>query len=382
MLGNSQSGALNCMSLHSLRCASGSPSGLCGRSRPTLVSATAWLVRDGEFIRLSLLMRNRTFAARWPAARAGCRRLDHDHEAFSSSATNFCRLGDVAAVLSALPATLVTVATDLPPELGELADSQAGMLSRPQIIGAGLSGEIVSSRLRRGSWRQHYPGVYCTSSAEPSREARLWAAVLYSGQGAMLSHQTAAEVWGLADEPSSLVHITIPGNRRVTKKPGIVLHLSGRASEAIHPSGLPPRTRLEETVIDLCNAASDLDTVMSWLTRAIGRRLTTQEKLRVAVEARNRVRWRSQLVELLSPDLAGIHSVLEFRYVRDVERPHRFPAATRQAQSRHNGRNQYRDILYDAYKTAVELDGRVAHPGDTRWRDIQRDNVAATTGLT
>jgi len=56
-------------------------------------------------------------------------RLDHEHEAFSSSATDFLRLGDLAAVLSALPATLVTVATDLPPELCELAESQAGMLS-------------------------------------------------------------------------------------------------------------------------------------------------------------------------------------------------------------------------------------------------------------
>jgi hypothetical protein len=72
--------------------------------------------------------------------------------------------------------------------------------------------------------------------------------------------------------------------------------------------------------------------------------------------------------------------VLEYRYVRDVERPHRFPAATRQARARRNGRNLYRDTLYEAYKTVVELDGRVAHPGDSRWDDIHRDNAAATAG--
>jgi hypothetical protein len=284
-------------------------------------------------------------------------------------------------VLSVQTATLVTMAADLPPELRDLAELQAGVLSRAQIVGAGLSGHIVSSRLRRGSWQQSYAGVYRTSSGEPSREAALWAAVLYAGRGAMLSHQTAAELWKLTDEPSSLIHLTVPSDRRVTSQPGMVLHLSGRANQVIHPSGLPPRTRLEETVIDLCRATGDLDAAVGWVTRALGRRLTTADKLLAALDARSRVRWRAQLAELLSPDWAGIHSVLEYRYVRDVERPHRFPAATRQAPSQLGSRSLYRDTLYEAYKTAVELDGRVAHPGDSRWNDIRRDNAATTEGI-
>lgn len=99
------------------------------------------------------------------------------------------------------------------------------------------------------------------------------------------------------------------------------------------------------------------------------------------MEMRRRLHWRPQLAELLSPDLAGIHSVLESRYVRDVERPHRFPAGRRQAASRRNGRSEYRDTLYEEYQTVVELDSRVAHPGDSRWNDIHRDNAAVTAGL-
>jgi len=274
------------------------------------------------------------------------------------------------------------MATDLPPEVRQLVEFQAGVLSRTQIIDAGLSGCIVNSRLRRGSWQQQYPGVYCTSSGEPSREARLWAAVLYAGRGAMLSYQTAAELWKLTDDPSSLIHLTIPADRRVRKQPGIVLHLSARAEQTIHPSRHPPRTRLEDTVIDLCDAAADIDTTVGWVTRAIGRRLTTPDLLRMALEARGRLRWRAELAELLSPDSAGIHSLLEYRYVRDVERPHRFPVPRRQAASQRNGRSQYRDAIYEEYQTAVELDGRTAHPGDTRWQDVHRDNAAATTGLT
>jgi very-short-patch-repair endonuclease len=39
-------------------------------------------------------------------------------------------------------------------------------------------------------------------------------------------------------------------------------------------------------------------------------------------------------------------------------------------------------VLYDGYGLIVELDGRAAHPGDTRWQDIRRDNAAAADGTT
>jgi hypothetical protein len=273
------------------------------------------------------------------------------------------------------------VATGLPPELSEIAMIQRGILSRAQILATGLTDEVIVARLSRGSWQRMYPGVYAAFSGELSREAALWAAVLHAGRGAVLSHQTAAELWELADSPSSLIHVTVPSDRRVSRTPGLVLHLSARALDAAHPSRNPPRTRLEETVIDLWETAPSLDSAVGWVTSAIGRRLTTQEKLRHAMEARKRVRWRSQLAELLSPDSDGIHSVLEYRYVRDVERPHRFPAGRRQAAARRNGRSEYRDTLYEEYQTVVELDGRVAHPGNSRWNDIHRDNAAVTAGL-
>jgi hypothetical protein len=274
------------------------------------------------------------------------------------------------------------MATDLPPILRRLCAEQSGVITRFQILDAGLTKDIIYSRISRGSWQPVYPGIYAAFSGEPNRLAVLWAAVLSAGPGAMLSHQTAAELWGLVDESRSLIHITIPGNRRLAKKPGIALHLSGRASAVVHPSRNPPRTRLEETVIDLWETARTLDNAVGWVTSAIGRRLTTQDKLRDAMAARGRVRRRKQLAELLSPDEVGIHSVLEYRYVHNVERPHGLAGAQRQARARRNGRNEYRDQLYAEYGTAVELDGRVAHPGDTRWSDIRRDNAAAAVGIT
>jgi hypothetical protein len=92
------------------------------------------------------------------------------------------------------------------------------------------------------------------------------------------------------------------------------------------------------------------------------------------------MRWRRELSELLSPDLAGLMSVLERRYACDVERPHGLPAAARQVRAEHGERTEYRDVLYEEYGTCVELDGRLAHPAEARWRDIRRDNAVAADG--
>lgn len=180
-----------------------------------------------------------------------------------------------------------------------------------------------------------HPGVYATFSGQPDRLAVLWAAVLSAGSGAMLSYQTAAELARLADKPSDLIHVTIPADRRVARRPGIVVHRSDRAIEALHPVKLPPQTRVEETVLDLAGTARTLDDAAGWVLRASQRGLTARSYLASALAERPRTCWRAELTELLTLDADGLHSVLEHRYYRDVERPHALPAGTRQARARY-----------------------------------------------
>jgi hypothetical protein len=266
-------------------------------------------------------------------------------------------------------------------EFHELAARQSGVLAGRQLTRAGVTKSAINSKLRIGRWQPMYRGVYATFSGEPTRLAQLWAAVLCAGPGAMLSHQTAAELARLADRPSELLHVTVPITRRVAKTPGIVVHYSTRAREALHPARLPPQTRIEETVLDLASAAQTFDDACGWVTRSLQRGLTTQASLAYYFGLRPKIRWRSELAELLTLDAAGLHSVLEVRYRRDVERPHGLPSGTRQARFRRGDHNEYRDVLYEAYLTAVELDGELAHIGEARRRDARRDNAAAADGI-
>ena len=173
---------------------------------------------------------------------------------------------------------------------------------------------------------------------------------------------------------------TVPGYRRLQPIPGVAVHGSNLADRIRHPGLVPPRTRIEDTVLDLANLASTFDVACGWVTRTLGRRLTTGPRLLTAMDARTRQRWRAPLTQLLTDPGGGVHSVLEYRYYRDVERAHRLPPATRQLREITGRRTVYRDAYYAKYRVVVELDGRVAHPGETRWRDIQRDNAAAAAG--
>jgi hypothetical protein len=271
------------------------------------------------------------------------------------------------------------MAYGLPAELIDAARLQRGILSSAQLRAAGPTWSLVRSRVSVGRWQRLYRGVYATFSGPPGREAALWAAVLACGPGAMLSYQAAAEVGGLTDKRSPLLHLTIPADRRIARPPGIVVHYSSRAEAARHPARTPPQTRVEETILDLVNVARSLDDACGWVTAGVGRRLTSEVRLRQALEQRGRLRWRAEVEELLSPAMTGVHSPLEWRYDRDVARPHGLPAGERQARARRDGHTEYRDRLYRTYGVALELDGQVAHPGDTRWADIRRDNAAAAS---
>jgi hypothetical protein len=262
-----------------------------------------------------------------------------------------------------------------------LLERQSGVISRRQASTAGLTAAAIDNQLRSGRWQRMQQGVYASFTGTPDREAQLWAAVLRAGPDAALSHWTAAELFRLADEPRSLIHVAVPYGRQVRPISGVVMHYSARLAVARHPVLLPPRTRIEDTVLDLTQHCDSFDPAFNWLCRAVGRRLTTQARLRAALDARARARWRPELLVALQDVAEGILSPLERRYVYGVERAHGLPPARRQAKIVTDGRTRYLDNLYEEARLAVELDGRAAHPPEQRWADSHRDNSHAGLGI-
>ena len=237
---------------------------------------------------------------------------------------------------------LIGMKSELPPTLRNLARNQCGIVSRAQA---------------------------------------LQAALLAAGPGAVLSHETAAELLGLGDRAAVSIHVTVPRPRHIAAIRGVAIHRSGRAADAVQWNSNPPRTKVEETVLDLTQAAANFDDVCGWITRAFARDLTDEGSLRAAMRQRTKLRWRADLHELIAAAASGDHSVLEYRYDRDVERAHGLPEPVRQAPfTGPDGRKGRRDRLYKQYGVVVELDGRLGHGPEDQWRDKDRDNAAALDG--
>jgi very-short-patch-repair endonuclease len=273
--------------------------------------------------------------------------------------------------------------TDIPPPAHDLLAAQAKTIARYQGSVAGIDPRSMRSKVSGARWQRLQRGVYATFSGDPARETVLWAALLRAGPDAVLSHQTAAERHGLIDKPSPVIIITVPASRHPAqvKIPGVIVHRSAAIMRTRHPAMLPPCTRVEDTVLDLIQIASTFDDAYAWICRAIGRRRTTAERIRTAMDSRKKMRWRRELTVALADADDGVLSLLEYRYVRRVERPHGLPLARRQARIRQRTGSKYLDNLYEEYGVCVELDGTAAHPEDEQWRDKRRDNATLFSGI-
>ncbi|MGE5830823.1 MAG: hypothetical protein ACM30G_21015, partial [Micromonosporaceae bacterium] len=169
------------------------------------------------------------------------------------------------------------------PALTEVVRSQHGVLTRRQAHAGGLSDEAVAANLRARRWRTVFRGVYATFNGPIPRESLLWAAVLRAGPDAVLSHETAAELLGLSPAGDGRIHSSVPTRRTPDPIPGVVIHRSKRAVQSRHPTRTPPQTRVEETVVDLTQAARTIEEALGWLVRAVGARLTTAARLSAAL---------------------------------------------------------------------------------------------------
>ncbi len=263
------------------------------------------------------------------------------------------------------------------PELRHLAELQAGVLSREQTTGHGLGPKSVERLVREGHWQRLASGLYLTAVGPPTWTALVWAGVLLGGDRAGVGGSAAGHLHGLISSPPTAITILLPHDVRRSDQPPWVF-ARRRSDDRVRFRGSPPRSAVEDTVLDLC-AAAEPDEVATWLTAAVQQRRTTAARLRTTLAKRSRQRHRVLIESLLADVAAGAQSFLEVRYLNDVERPHGLPSGRRQVRSR-DGRS-IRDVLYEEFALVVELDGRRGHDGMGRFRDMWRDNQAALDSL-
>jgi very-short-patch-repair endonuclease len=290
----------------------------------------------------------------------------------------------------------------------QLAAEQDGVVSRRQLLAAGMSPSAIARRARTG-WQVLYPGVYYVDTGQPSAMARVWAAWLYAdsalwrngepsdgeeaaassvgrrvdrstGVVAAVAGECALWLAGVVDECPDVIEIAVPRSRHLARRSGI--RVLRREGLPVRSARRPPRLEVDEALLDVVHRARRAEGVVGLVLAAGQRRLTTPQRVLAAVDRRPRLRWRSLVRELCDELENGVHSPLERRYAQ-LERRHGLPTGERNLREAAPVTGSwFRDVRYRAQRLVVELDGRGAHPVKDAFRDRRRDNHAARLGET
>jgi very-short-patch-repair endonuclease len=142
--------------------------------------------------------------------------------------------------------------------LALLAANQHGVVSLEQLRDIGISSHAIAHRVRTGRLHRLHRGVYAVGHARLTNEGRWKAAVLAIGPDAVLSHRSAAALWGLLPTQPSHPEVTVPGHGGRRRRKRIRLH----RSTSLHPAdttlrmGIPVTTPVR-TLADLRRCTSE-----------------------------------------------------------------------------------------------------------------------------
>ncbi|HEX6205033.1 MAG TPA: type IV toxin-antitoxin system AbiEi family antitoxin domain-containing protein [Solirubrobacterales bacterium] len=267
--------------------------------------------------------------------------------------------------------------------LSELARRQHGVVSRGQLLGRGLSKEEIDWRIRTGRLHPLHAGVYAVGHRLISRQGRLMAAVLTSGREAVLSHHSAAMVWGLRAYTERAIHVTAPHKSTSSKR--IRRHHSLLpADERTIEEGIPVTT-VPRTILDLA-ATEGADTVENLLRESEFRQLADRLSLPDLLErypGKRGTRKVQVALDRLKEDPAGTkRSPLEERFAPFLRR-HRLSLPRFNDWIEVGGKRYKVDCHWPDLRQVVELDGWEGHSTRTAFReDRARDRRLTAAGYT
>lgn len=138
--------------------------------------------------------------------------------------------------------------------LAELARKQHGVVSVWQMADLGYSNEVLRHARKTGRIHPVHRGIYAVGHAQLSRHGECLAAVLSCGDDALLSHRSAAWLWGMTKRFCLPVEVTAASPRETRSDIRIhsaaALAAQDRASHEGIPVTAVPRTFLDFAAVD------------------------------------------------------------------------------------------------------------------------------------
>ena len=247
------------------------------------------------------------------------------------------------------------------------------MVSRAELLEAGISASSIDRRVRSGALLLEHPGVYRVGHRAPSREARYLAAVMACGPGAVLSGRAAAHLHRLIKGRPPPPEVTSPTERRID---GILTRrsrtLDPRDVTAIHNI---PTTTVPRTIVDLA-ATLDAGDLARACHEAGVLHGTTPAHVEAVLKRRPNSPGATALRTVLHGDVHVTLSKLERRFLKRLKAAGLpLPKTNRPA----GGRRV--DARWPAQRLTIEVDGYRYHRSRHAWeQDRRREREARARG--
>jgi very-short-patch-repair endonuclease len=131
-----------------------------------------------------------------------------------------------------------------------------GVITRSELNALGLNDRAIGRRVRAGRLHRVYRGVYAEGHPRLAQHGRFLAAVVACGDRAVLSHRSAAVLWGVLAEGGPRIDVTVPTSGGRSRRGAVIVHRSPlRAHEVTRKDGIPVTTPAR-TVLDLAAVVS------------------------------------------------------------------------------------------------------------------------------
>jgi very-short-patch-repair endonuclease len=245
-----------------------------------------------------------------------------------------------------------------------------GVVTRRELLDAGVTSDEIRQRLKNGSLLPQYRGVYRVGHTAPSLEATYLAAVRACGADAALSGKAAAFLYKLIRGPEPRPEVTTRSQKRV---PGVTTRRS-RTVEMVTYRGIPVTT-VARTLVELASTLS-LDDLARACHEAGVKYRTTPGQVEDVLARRPKTKGAAKLRKILRGDAHVSLSKLERRFL-DLLRGERLvlPETNRVVDGRRV------DCRWPEQRLTVEIDGYRYHHSRHAWeQDRRREREARARG--
>ena len=254
--------------------------------------------------------------------------------------------------------------------IAALATDAHGVVTRGELLAAGLTADQIAGRVRKGALIPEYPGVYRAGHRAPSVEARYMAAVKACGRGALLRGRAAAYLLGI-------LRGTVPPPPEVlTAADRRIRGLKVERTRSLHPRdgttvNSIPCTTVPRTLVDLAGVLDEEDLARACHEAGVKYR-TSPAQVEAVLARRPNSPGATKLRAVMRGDVRVSLSELERRFLRLLQADGLpLPVTNRVA----GGRRV--DCRWPDRRATVELDGFRFHNSRHSWEsDRQREREA------